>query len=287
MRYARWTAAILLGLGLGSPSGATSILGVDTSNPYPRLWRIDGETGDVVEGPQITGLGLQRYEFLLDIDQEPSSGLVYGLTTRGNLFTIDPNSGISRGIGTNANFVSEGDISFNPKDGRLYALGRDNQCCGPYYFKLFTLSLTDGTATPIASLDPTAPGPNSFFDLSGLAFDQEGGLFALDTASSRFLTIDPITGDILRITDAHYEDGVSANLGASIAGFDYDSASNRFITRTSSQLFAADPRTGLVVEVGAASSLSVAGLAVIPEPTTVALMGLGLAALAGPLSRRG
>ncbi len=78
----------------------------------------------------IAVTGLQSGETLLGIDTRPANGLVYGLTTASNLYTIDPSSGAASLVSTLDRPFTGTSITgfdFNPVVDRLRLVGDDDQ----------------------------------------------------------------------------------------------------------------------------------------------------------------
>jgi trimeric autotransporter adhesin len=78
----------------------------------------------------IAVTGLQGEETLLAIDTRPANGLVYGLTTASNLYTINPNSGAASLVSTLSQpfaGTSAVGFDFNPVVDRLRLVGDNDQ----------------------------------------------------------------------------------------------------------------------------------------------------------------
>jgi trimeric autotransporter adhesin len=74
--------------------------------------------------------GLQSGETLLGIDTRPANGLVYGLTSASNLYTIDPNSGAASLVSTLSQPFAGTTVTgfdFNPVADRLRLIGDNDQ----------------------------------------------------------------------------------------------------------------------------------------------------------------
>jgi DNA-binding beta-propeller fold protein YncE len=168
--------------------------------------------------------------------------------------------------------IGEGDLALDPLTGDLYAFGLTNLTIP------FLLLRIEPGANGWADPTTTVVGPLSTGDVSAMAFDAAGTLYAIDTDADALVTIDP--------TNAHTLGSValSESLGA-LAGMDFDPATGTLWvadggTGGRDALFTLDPATGVLDEVGPlglANGLS--GLAV-PEPDATAAGILALAALA-------
>jgi trimeric autotransporter adhesin len=78
----------------------------------------------------IAVTGLKSGETLLGIDTRPANGLVYGLTTASNLYTLDPNSGAASLVSTLSQPFAGTTVTgfdFNPVADRLRLVGDNDQ----------------------------------------------------------------------------------------------------------------------------------------------------------------
>jgi DNA-binding beta-propeller fold protein YncE len=163
--------------------------------------------------------------------------------------------------------IGEGDLAIDPASHDLFAVGLTG---GIAPFQLLRIHALTGASTV---------GPIGFSDVSGLAFDAAGTLYALDTGSDALLVLDPDDATTLSTTP------LSEPLGA-VAGMDWDPDTDTLYVADGGSggrnaLFTLDPDTGVLTEIGPlgiASGLS--GLVVVPEPSGVAIGGVALAALA-------
>jgi DNA-binding beta-propeller fold protein YncE len=168
--------------------------------------------------------------------------------------------------------IGEGDLALDPLTGDLYAFGLTN-LIAPFLL----LRIERG---PNGWADPTTTvvGEIGTTDVSGLAFDAAGRLYALDTDADALLTLDPSDASTLSSVD------LSEPVGA-LAGMDFDSASGTLYVADGGaggrdMLFTLDPATGILDEIGPlglANGLS--GLAV-PEPAATAAGAVVLGSLA-------
>ena len=78
----------------------------------------------------IAVTGLKSGETLLGIDTRPANGLIYGLTTASNLYTLDPNSGAASLVSTLSQPFTGTTVTgfdFNPVPDRLRLVGDNDQ----------------------------------------------------------------------------------------------------------------------------------------------------------------
>jgi hypothetical protein len=162
--------------------------------------------------------------------------------------------------------IGEGDLALEPSSGQLFAVGL-TEMTAP--FTLVRLPAIGGA---------TVVGEIGFSDVSGLAFDAAGTLYALDTGSDALLVLDPSDASTLSTTP------LSEPLGAT-AGMDYDPDTDTLYvadggTGGRDALFTLDVATGALTEVGLLGLDSgLSGLAVVPEADAIALGGAALATL--------
>jgi DNA-binding beta-propeller fold protein YncE len=168
--------------------------------------------------------------------------------------------------------VGEGDLALDPASGDLYALGLTNLIAP------FTLLRIEPGANGWEDPTATIVGEIGTTDVSGLAFDEAGDLYALDTDLDRLLLLDPT--DASTVTSV----ALSEPLGP-LAGMDFDPATGTLWVADGGSggqdaLFTLDPATGALAEVGPLGLESgLSGLAV-PEPDAAALGTAAAVALA-------
>jgi DNA-binding beta-propeller fold protein YncE len=166
--------------------------------------------------------------------------------------------------------VGEGDLALDPLSGDLFAIGLTGLTIP---LTLLRIDLADVGA------GATVVGEIGSGDVSALAFDAAGTLYAIDTVDDALLVLDPTDASTLSSVD------LSQPLGA-LAGMDFDPATGTLYVADGGNggndaLFTLDPATGvltLVGPLGLADGLS--GLAV-PEPGAAALAVAACAALSG------
>ena len=242
---------------------AQSVLYVTSGNGnQSQLYTVNPATaqavlvGDILVGSSgvvITGMAFQ-----------PGSGVLFGVTgseynPSRRLVTIDPLTAQTVLIGSLG--VGSSDISFAP-DGTLYSWTTRG---GP----LGSINLATGVQTQIGA------GANGFQG-NGLAFTPDGTLYlAGPTAPGNLQTVNPITG---AITSVAALSDVPLNFG-NVNAMASDANGLLFaVGRGSSQLVTINPATGGFTAVGTLSFGEADALAfsVVPEPSTWALLALGL-----------
>lgn len=240
--------------------GAVQLLGVDWGG---MLYDIDPGTG-LASHPRDTGIG-----GVAGIAFSPD-GVLYGLNTfdgvvESSLFTIDPATGSTTLVGqvvSNGWWISEGDLGFDPSSGRLFAVG----AWGPGEPYLIEADRWTGAASPIAAV------PRDW-DLSAMAFDSRGRLFALELYGGQLVELDPVTGAVVS--------AIPLALRGAVGGMALNPADGRFFvadgsTNGTNDLWSLDPDTGALAWIGQTGVPDgLAGLALVPEPAGVLLLCAG------------
>ncbi|MCB9851271.1 MAG: PEP-CTERM sorting domain-containing protein [Phycisphaerales bacterium] len=252
-------AAILL---VVQPAAATPLIGNDWATGT--LYDINPNTG-AASNPRATGV-----PNLTGISLGPD-GFLYGIMAASpgpaRLHKINPSTGASIEVGvTNKNFVTEGDIDFDPISGLLFAIqetesGNDRS--------LFTVNPNDASTAEVGIISNSS-------DLSAMAFDAAGDLWVIDTAftNDKLHKVNKATGAIMSTV------ALSQPLGA-VAGMDFDPASGILyvadgFTDGTDQLFTLNTTTGLLTAVGPTGLTNgLAGLEFVPEPASLTLLLVG------------
>ena len=161
--------------------------------------------------------------------------------------------------------IGEGDLALDPESGDLFAMGLTNLIAP------FTLVRIDPQASA------SVVGEIGFSDVSGLAFDAAGTLYALDTGADQLLVLDPDDASTLSSV------ALSRPLGA-VAGMDFDAEGTLWVadggTGGTNSLYTLDPATGALDEVGPLGLASGLSALAAPEPEASLLAAIALLALA-------
>lgn len=236
-------------MGAGAPAGAAVLLGADFGGV---LYDVDTFTGDAIN-PRATGIST-----LSGIAFSPA-GMLYGHDAATDwLHRINPQTGASVPVGFIGIDVTEGDLAFNPVSGQLFgtqSFGDD---------RLYTIDLATGQGTTVGVITDAG-------DISAIAFDAAGTLYALDTLTDAIYIVDPLTADILSTIP------LGASLGSS-AGMAFDPVTgNLYIADGGAlgtnklYLFLLDvPFLFELGDTNAPTGLS--GLTFIPEPSCAGLL---------------
>lgn len=298
-RFRAWSrlfsAMVVTGLALTGPTANAALVYALTDEND--LLSFDSSAPEDLLGNSVIS-GLSSNEDLLGIDIRPANGLIYGLGSFGNIYTINPGTGAASYVSTVSVPLSGSrfGVDFNPVADRLRIVSdldqslRVNVATGA---ALIDGSLAYG-AGPGFGVNPNvtaAAYTNSFSPSPRVAPGTL--LYAIDVRSSndRLVTINPPNAGTLAIVGP-----LGVNVGA-LNGFDILTqgavhqgfAALQPTTSGISHFYSIDLGTGAATLIGAIGGgdlidgITVVG-SVIPEPSTVSLLGVGL--LAGIVARR-
>lgn len=229
--------------------------GSQTSGLGPMLYEVNPSTG------QSTNSHMLNVNDAVGIATHPVTGVMYGLTDqfgrinnqsgsggKGLMFTIDSATGQCTALGridpsSSASdaplAIYEGDLAFTA-DGTLWGVSTRVD-----FARLFTVDLATGRGTIVADI---VPGSGIQLDLSAIAFDSAGQMWALDTrypsqpGPAKVYRIDKTTGAILQTYQTSTTLGTVAGMAwlpttgeLLVADGDFGGTANlyRFNTKTS------------------------------------------------------
>lgn len=248
-------------------AGSTALFSFDTATPG-------------TAGALRTITGLQGGETLFGIDYRPATSVLYGLGTTGGLYTINA----STGAATRASTLNVGlsgtsfDIAFNPAVDRLRVVSSTGQN--------LRINVDTGDVTvdgAIAYRNGNDPNTGNTPGVTGVAYtNQVPG----SVASTVLYDLDPANGALAM--QAPPNNGTLNTVGAlgaaGLISFDIDGATNNAFAASSSAFYQVNLTTGSATLVGGFGRSNVSDFAIastaVPEPMSLALLGMGLFGLA-------
>ncbi|WP_202950283.1 DUF4394 domain-containing protein [Gloeocapsa sp. PCC 73106] len=225
------------------PAIAVQFIGLAQNN---RLVLFDSDNLRRVESVRVTGLN----GTLLGIDQRPANGMIYGLTTTNNIYTIDPDTGVATLVSTLNQPFSGGNFSgldFNPVPDRLRLVGSNDQ---NFRINVDTGEVSIDTAVTYAAGDANEgadPNITASAYTNAFAGSTATQLYNLDSAlDSLVLQSPPNDGVLSTVGDLGF------NLNR-VAGFDIvsapDGTNNGFVV-SGNGLYSLDLNTGEASRLG-------------------------------------
>lgn len=287
MPHSRLLTAALLSVAVIAPASAERIVGLTDTNGIVLFDSLSpGDTGQV---RAITGLGGQT---LLGLDVRPANGLLYALGSGGGIFSISLAQGnavatlASTLNGATLNGANFG-IDFNPVPDRLRIVSDADQNLRVNVDTGF--ALVDGTLNYVdgnTGTDPNivAAAYTNSFTPSPRTPPPGTQLFYLDSSLNQLITTAaPNAGQLTAVGAAGMPDPTSGLDISGVTGIAY-----AYWLRGSGApgLFTLNLATGAPALLGTIGdgTIGIRDIAVapgdVPAPATLALLGLGLAALA-------
>lgn len=255
---------------IGNPTVTGGITGLAFDNSAP------GPSGSLW-GSQ--GFGFNTTSTLIEIDPDDGS-----LITDVGAIHIDANDVAGTAI-------SIGDLAFNSKDGKLYAITSDAAAPGGPTDGIYTIDTGTGLATLV--------GKTIWDTTAGIAFDSNGILYALGFdpdvgpfGTNMLCTFD-LDNPIYDVTDPLLlldNTRVTVDINDYIfSGLGINPLTNEIYASESKtgNIYKVDPNTGEMTFTGKPSGAFVSDLTFrVPEPGTLAVLSLGILGLAFTRRRR-
>jgi hypothetical protein len=258
MRNTVFTAGALVALSAGLANAQMFGVGRFDSFSTQGLYAINPLTG---AASLVGDTGLRE---IADIAWDINNGRMLALTVRADLYQINLATGAATLLAQSAGTLPEGSLTVGPT-GVIYTNDAD----------------VIGTLDPLsAAFTAVGPTGSTAFDISGMAFGPTGRLFAFAAngnapEGSQLLEINPATGVGTIIGPT----GIFGDTRLGGLAFDlYGNANGGLYLTEGSRLFTVDLGTGAASLVGSFGVPGMSGIAFIPAPGSLALVGIaGLA----------
>lgn len=298
-------AAAVVGTALAVPAGAETLIGLTTTN---QLVTFDSAS-PAMAGPLMTITGLAANERILGIDHRPTTGLLYGIGSASNLYTLDAATGNATLVAALMADPSDATQPFAGLAGASY--GVDFNPVPDLGMSLPSLRVTSNVGENLR-INVNGANAGRVFTDTALSIPA-GGTPTIVASAYTNNDVDATTGTALfnidSATDSVYQQTnpnggtltLIGGLGAGttgVVGFDVSRSGIAFASLTDdltgkSSVYTVNLATGSASLLGAfgiggntAIAPALADIAApVPEPSTYLLMALGLAGV-GFLARR-
>jgi len=218
------------------------------------LYEVDPATGDA------SLIGFTGASSMIGLAFDRSSGTLFGIDDRSDLWTLDPDTGAASFVGSGSGGFGEGGAVFT-NDGALLASNDE---------ELRLVDPGSGDSFLIGVHGP--PGE----DLSGMTIRPDGTLLGyakrgFDT--DHIVTIDRQTGE------AAFLASLDADTPGDVGGLAWDASDGRLLVSTGDTLLRVDPPTDGFSIVGSHRIRGMSGIVFIPAPGVIGPLALGIGGL--------
>ncbi len=175
-------------------------------------------------------------------------------------------------------------LAIHPVTGQLYALARDHSSRRPD--RLLMIDKTTGGL--LADIGPIIGLGEMVSRGEDIAFDERGRLFVSDDRDDHTYRVDPSTGQIVAVTNSDAGAGVRGSVKFEALAWDFvhdrmiafDDHGNRL-----SELSISGSGAFSIARLSTLGITDVEGMAFVPEPISLVLLGAGIIGLAAGRSR--
>jgi uncharacterized membrane protein len=274
---------------LASTASAEFMYGLTDNN---RLTSFDSSAPGTLS-PLLTLTGVAAGHTLRSIDYRRSNDTLYALSTLNNaltgsaaIYTVNVNTGVLTQIGSNFSFLTGfpvANMDFNPVTGNINVVAA---ATGTLNGPGLSYVVNPDTGAVVSTLQTT----ESFRMLTGLAFTndvigaQTTQAYAFDFNLDQFGTFNPSTGVFFPLGSNGITNGVttftdSTSQGLAISGLTGNAYFNTAISPSSiDSLYQVNLSSGQMTSLGS-FGVNMKNIATVPEPATMAALGLGILAL--------
>ena len=278
----------LVAVGLSTQAHALAVYGLTDSGS---LVAFDSASPTSIRSTvAVSGLGSGTS--LVGIDFRPATGQLYGLSSDSRLYTINLASGLATAVGSAGAFTLGGGsygFDFNPTVDRIRAVSTTDQ-----NLRLNpndgTLAATDGTLAYAAGDRNAGANPN----IAGAAYTNSFAgattttLYDIDSALGILVTQAPPNNGLLNTVGA-LGVATSANIGFDIFFFGNQAFASLGSDAAGYGFYGINLATGAASLIGSfGNGLLIRDIAIaqVPEPSTMAIFGMGLLGLGLQLRRK-